>query len=1717
MFHKPRTPPPPLLLPFLRSLLPLLLLLPSVLGCSNPNDVNCQICPHSSRGNDISGFPRVTSAGHSTSSDLGHFDWLTCNSTGGDCHSYFSPLDPSYSPASDHSSPDNYVQSLLAYTTFAICCAFVAVVACLVFFVLRYFSHVEKGGWAGGRYPTAASTHPMSLGYGQNEKTGELQYSPAQRWGARAWMWLSVALLFVWVAVGWFEGGRHVQSNAKAVVTAPWPLMEQVQSTQPAVATLLTDMAEDVLAATITNIATALKASVDLPTLVSQLSVAEVALTSLPSVQPVQAAFVQLHANTSDINTTISTTLPLFTASFTNLTTLNQLASNLSTSLTTYQSLSSSLQSNLSLAEQYVDALNSFTSLLYDPMTDFGFVELVVLNLLGYSSLPTPAQLAPVEVSVQQVLALGAGESMNATAAESLFSGVLGLIVQLYDVPPYETAATEMATITAYMNESLSYGFVTNTAAYLNTSAQLIAQLQPLLSSIELQYAQLLQQLNVTLLVDAAVHQLTTMHASLAQLPSVDDVQSSLTVMSTLQSVVAQINNVLQPLNVLTTQFLSLPSSALLLSYESQLNMTVSQAQLQFADTIVNLQSVLSMSAALDMQSDVASIQQLSNVNAYLPLLRNSSFINSLPKLNTTLAHAALASYVPPLVQLNNLYLNTIATINHTVTSPYNQLGQLITNIQVNLSNTVTADLATFIGGYCANDPSYTIVCNDQTLCSQGAACLNRAVKRCALHPPMLCNYSTQCPTGDRCLIDGVKYAGLLSSMQSLWTVAPTPAATSTLLSQYEDIASTISNAALSTFAPLLSSSGKAVNASTLLISPIVGNVSAVQTTLAGQNTSAIVTEYNGVLTALAVANTSGALSAVSNVNATLSAIAASNVTAQLADIATTVTTLSTFLYSAYPTTFAPRLTTAAIDASYTGDDAVSSLTSYLAVVLTNITQYLATAPALTVLDVDAVTNTDGLREWLHLLYSPLVSQYGAYYYFASLYTNAFNSPASLTPTSSPSYTVTLSPDYQPYTNNTYCLTDTCLNNSVDYYWTHDISQTTQWNVHMSPSTVSGSLLLLPFFLALLGLLCTMLCWSYKWSNAVASFTAVVVFLLVPLVFVVAAFAFPLALMQGDVCHGGANALYDAMLARQDTLCTEWFDGVGTAEQCTISTANLNATVNVQAIVYDVASGNCNADYNDALDNAFESLRMSFATWPLSRTASLTDALASSSSIVVQPQLQAIIDSSAQVATQRLDLFLLTVQSTLTCTSLHSQLVAVQSSFCCSLTSSLYWAASAWFLIAFTLCCCQGPAAVYGSKRFSERLVGGKIAPGVLYDPHGEYHHEIQSGGPGGPGHDRTKLALMTADSEGGEIELVRSPKYTDSLLKGYAKGEGTPPSKDKKSMEQCVLCFQPTMLMTTLAACGHKVCQQCALSHVKKEVGKRNYPVLCPLSQLKRQGVPACQQPMADEDVTEGLSDELRNEYVQHKALAASIPAPTAPSSPVANGVSEEKTQSAPVPPVREALRDRYRPLPPRGGGGHTPNAHAFISTPGGSFSVLQHPMSHYAATGQGGTDQMAMTRTGGALYGTGVGTGTGMYRTMPGSAGATREFGFSPQNYNHTNASTGDRPRAGVAHHCPQPGCTGLADQRNDADVMAVCPQCGYRWCVQCDVPWHDDQTCEEAQQARRRAMEWEVELEMARQQMMMQQRRIPTHWPSNTATAFDGQSGMADVAEGNEREDS
>ena len=179
------------------------------------------------------------------------------------CQSYFDSGDSSsyLEPNGDAASPDNYIQSLLAYTVFALCCGLICTLAILLLFTLRYCLYRDSGGLGGNRYPTARPDRQSSWSgalrsppVGYVDESSEFRYPAWERWAARAFMTLAVVLLLVWVAVGWWGGGVDLHSEVNNVVESPLPLVSAVQSTQPAVSAFLVGLGDSVLAGMIANV-----------------------------------------------------------------------------------------------------------------------------------------------------------------------------------------------------------------------------------------------------------------------------------------------------------------------------------------------------------------------------------------------------------------------------------------------------------------------------------------------------------------------------------------------------------------------------------------------------------------------------------------------------------------------------------------------------------------------------------------------------------------------------------------------------------------------------------------------------------------------------------------------------------------------------------------------------------------------------------------------------------------------------------------------------------------------------------------------------------------------------------------------------------------------------------------------------------------------------------------------------------------------------------------------------------------------------------------------------------------------------------------------------------------------------------------------------------------------------------------------------------------------
>ena len=126
----------------------------SIAQCAN-GDVSCNVCPHGSRGNDISGLPRINARGHFLTADLGSYSWYECDAFGHNCHSFLSNPQPSrwLNQMPNDTHPINYVQSVVVYVLFGIACLLLSLTCGFSLCCCRYWYDRDMGGLCGGVHP----------------------------------------------------------------------------------------------------------------------------------------------------------------------------------------------------------------------------------------------------------------------------------------------------------------------------------------------------------------------------------------------------------------------------------------------------------------------------------------------------------------------------------------------------------------------------------------------------------------------------------------------------------------------------------------------------------------------------------------------------------------------------------------------------------------------------------------------------------------------------------------------------------------------------------------------------------------------------------------------------------------------------------------------------------------------------------------------------------------------------------------------------------------------------------------------------------------------------------------------------------------------------------------------------------------------------------------------------------------------------------------------------------------------------------------------------------------------------------------------------------------------------------------------------------------------------------------------------------------------------
>ena len=1281
--------------------------------CSDPSSINCNICPHASRGNDIAGLPRINARGHLIPNDLASYSFYSCDAFGHHCTSFLS--NPQYShwlnAMPNDSHPINYVQSLAAYCLFALACLLVSLTVGFSLCCCRYWYDRDLGGLCGGVHPQRKL---RLIGVVIDPHRRVWHYRPWERHLTRLLLLTFIVLTWTWVGLGYFNGTTQLPTAVKGTLTSPAALVDTVQGTQGALVQLLTGWASQTLHSTLTNISAAFTAA-SLPALLTQMRCVSGPLHALPNLTSTSTFLTSLTAvgaTVTAIQGSVDAALNASLASLTSPLTSTQ------TNLTAYNATAATAAAQAALTTSNLTTLTSLTATLRidgatlsTALLTFNFSAPNASTLLTVAASPSASLLAlipdtsttlPVPLASDRTLLLSRFANLTSTLSNLPNLTSVAANATRYNADLASTLTSLTATLTS-LNRTISavrvwtaWGDALNASVGVWEGVVVGFSLAPEVA--------LVQGVNASL--EASVD------------ANAEVVAEQLAGLSNLTSTLPCMQALLPLINLTTTQLISLSSTlpSILSNYTAQLNATLPSV----IATLTNVSAALT-----NLTSSPTPLLNLSSITAALN--------------NGTSTVRAIAS------TLNLTLLTALTSAQTTILSTLNLSSTLTSLLTLNATLTASVVPIPFITSMGAYQSRYQALAGNLTAFNADLTRWNadgKGVKRCWVSQGTNCTYTRQCPAGDYCLIDYDRIALLASQVAAYNNSYPAVGALTSVVNAVQAASAAVTTAQLPAVTAGLTAMATGLHA---LPAPVAAAQATLQPVLA-QLRAFTLPGVDSLFRSLAV-NVSSALnfsSAVSTLGALNSSLTA--VTAELPtfdSVQLLLETLDTFLFDDFPSTYGPALLSLPSHnaSSFTTTSSIANLTLTLALIVNSMVSELTTSPLIaeSLGSYDFVSRSAKLRSYLDLLYTSDQLQFGSIHWLASIFTLFTSSLTVINPTNyplpspSPNSTAASSPiidqynasqwstftDFNQqrnrvnvdsqgdaYPSGAYCLTQACLDNTVDYYTDTGLQTLTSGAVPI-PVTVphlNGLLFLIPAFIGGFGLVALALYRSYKWSSWVASVTAGLILAFLPLIFIFAMLLFPLVIVQGDVCYGGVNLGYSMLQERSDAVCAQ-IGGQGTADNCVyFIDDDFSIILNLPELYRDVLGGQCSdSDVDDAVLALFNSVRASAEVWPAAKVAAAVTAFNNDSSdaVQLQPGLTGLLQAAAADTSVHLDAFITSLAEGVSCESLHSDWQAIHSSFCCSVTTAMYWFCGCWFLIGLTLLGCGVPAAVCGRKRLA--------------------------------------------------------------------------------------------------------------------------------------------------------------------------------------------------------------------------------------------------------------------------------------------------------------------------------------------------------------------------------------------------------------------------------
>ena len=1276
-----------------------------------PVSISTPSCDKSSSViNDLKGIPRLNAQAKLISSDLGEYSWYTCTgSNSSDCD-WYNPFNGGlqisnfYGGSPAATSPENAIQGYGVLIAFAIVLAILSLLIGLFICLGRYCCCCIRGGTCGKRWPTIKT---RCCGIQPNLVTGQMEYSPRERWCARGYMWLFVTFLVIWMLMSYFAGTASIPSSMKAIANAPEPLIETLQGLAMPIRDLIVSLATTTVPQLVNNVTSMINNTTDLNALVNNMTCI-VNLTTdghLPNVAVLSDIISTLSGAVGSINATLTSTSVVLDG-------VNAQIANVTAGIMGIEDqtwlLSMSLQAGV-LSLKAINGSVDVLAALSANITDQNSGVPSITNDLDGTATALPNSTAVSDASQYLTEMVNDPNSYTFDETDEIEYLLQSIDLSYSTAPDYSMTAVHLADLQAdvdYVNQQNLFGQLD----------QQVADTQYAIDNIGTEILVTKQSINDMVLAvqsfnfSAPTALLLTINASTAQLPAV---------FATLQSQLGLV----QPL------FGVLPCFYAAVMAAEQFNVTLIQLPSEF-NTIISLGPTLnsSLTAALstvtEVQSEIATFNvQLAsfNITSYLQqittmqqLANNQSATltsgSDIALLNSAYNQTQSANFssVNQLMALNST-MNEVR-FNATLVRTLTLLEQAILDAE-SLMAVIIPDLAQINKyGYCDNDDTHK--CTADTDCGSANHCLSApatasspTTQRCAVHGSTPCVHDYQCGPSDHCLVDQARYDWLRNNITFIQYATPGPEV-GPLVSQLtavegqadpntnglSSVSSTISTTVASLYGVDLSG-----------VNNTLRSLTASLTTFDASSAQA---QVSSVQSALGSVDLASAQSTVNSLASTIDEV--NDDISQLLEAQQLVTAIRDLIFYQLPIYLQSIDETNLLQQYSSGG--LSAMATTVLQLVDNATAFINNTDFITPTNLTTTLLTTDIKHYLDVLSTPTYSQYGPVYFIAMLAYKDHTLDLSTIPSSELSQ-YDKDVNGNSYGNDSYCLSSTCIDNTIDYYTGSSLKTVSSGSIPLSLSAVHALSipLVIPAVIALLGLLSTLMYRSAAWASCCSSCTACMIFVLMPIIFALIGIVWPLLVVgMADACSGGVSIGNQYVTAQAPSLCTNSLSGTITADnQCYVNPAtNVSFTFDIPAVFASIAGSSCSST-NDPMAAIFAQLSHTVSSYPVDKIDDAIDSLNDgSSSIRIRPALIAVAHQAAQSSGALFTTTVSTIGDQLGCGALSATFEDVKAAFCCTTATSIYWAVGAWYLMAFSMLLCGWQAALLGRKRFANQIWG---------------------------------------------------------------------------------------------------------------------------------------------------------------------------------------------------------------------------------------------------------------------------------------------------------------------------------------------------------------------------------------------------------------------------